>query len=72
MAENHMKTNRWDRGPYASAFVDLCDTVLSMNERGERAETIVAEIVGPGTAARSKFDVLATRITLQWKLRTLG
>jgi hypothetical protein len=23
-----------------------------MNERGERAETIVAEIVGPGTAAR--------------------
>jgi hypothetical protein len=41
-----MNTNTWDRGRYATAFVDLCDTVLSMKERGARAERIVAEIVG--------------------------
>lgn len=41
-----MNANRWDRGRYAAAFVKLCDTVLSMNERGDRAERIVAAIVG--------------------------
>ena len=50
MAENHI--NEWDRGRYASTFVVRCDTMLSMNKRREGAETIVAEIVGPGTAAR--------------------
>lgn len=35
----------WDRGRYSETILELCDQVISMQNRGERAEAVVATII---------------------------